>query len=64
LTSGILYYNIPDMFNNNERYKMNETSTDKLLDLLRVLIDKVNTNANNINTLAKEVAKLKEVQND
>ena len=44
--------------------KRNETSTDKLLDLLRVLIDKVTTNANNINTLAKEVAKLKEVQND
>ena len=52
------------MFNNNERYKMNETSTDKLLNLLSQLIDKVNTNANNINTLAKEVAKLKEVQND
>ena len=49
----------------NKRGKnMNQTSTDKLLDLLRVLIDKVNTNANNINTLAKEVAKLKEVQND
>ena len=52
------------MFNNNERYKMNETSTDKLLNLLSQLIDKVNTNANNINTLAKEVGKLKEVQND
>ena len=38
---------------------MNETSTDKLLDLLRVLIDKVNTNANNINKLAKEIAELK-----
>ena len=32
---------------------------DKLLDLLRVLIDKVNTNANNINKLAKEIAELK-----
>ena len=38
---------------------MNETSTDKLLDLLRVLIDKVNTNAKNINKLAKEIAELK-----
>jgi len=38
---------------------MNQTTTDKLLDLLRVLIDKVNTNANNINKLAKEIAELK-----
>ena len=38
---------------------MNQTTTDKLLDLLRVLIDKVNTNANSINTLAKEIADLK-----
>ena len=38
---------------------MNETTTNKLLDLLRVLIDKVNTNANNINKLAKEIADLK-----
>ena len=38
---------------------MNEKTTDKLLDLLRVLIDKVNTNANNINKLAKEIAELK-----
>ena len=38
---------------------MNETTTNKLLDLLRVLIDKVNTNANNINKLAKEIAELK-----
>jgi len=43
---------------------MNNQTTEKLLDLLSQLIDKVNTNANNINTLAKEVAKLKEVQND
>jgi len=33
---------------------------DKLLDLLRVLIDKVNTNAKNINKLAEEIKKLKE----
>ena len=38
---------------------MNETATNKLLDLLRVLVEKVNTNANNINKLAKEIAELK-----
>ena len=43
---------------------MNETTTNKLLDLLRVLIDKVNTNAKNINELAEEIAKLKEVKHD
>ena len=43
---------------------MNETTTNKLLDLLRVLIDKVNTNANNINKLAEEIVKLKEVKHD
>ena len=44
--------------------KMNETTTNKLLDLLRVLIDKVNTNANNINKLAKEIKELQEKQKD
>ena len=43
---------------------MNNATTNKLLDLLRVLIDKVNTNANNINKLAEEIAKLKEVKHD
>ena len=43
---------------------MNNQTTDKLLDLLRVLIDKVNTNAKNINKLAEEIAKLKEVKHD
>jgi len=44
----------------NKRGKsMNETTTNKLLDLLRVLVEKVNTNANNINKLAKEIAELK-----
>ena len=38
---------------------MNEKTTNKLLDLFRVLIDKVNTNTNNINKLAKEIADLK-----
>ena len=39
---------------------MDNTTTDKLLDLLRVLIEKVNTNAKNINKLAEEIKKLKE----
>ena len=43
---------------------MNEQTTNKLLDLLGVLIDKVNTNAKNINKLAEEIAKLKEVKHD
>ena len=43
---------------------MNNDTTNKLLDLLRVLIDKVNTNAKNINKLAEEIAKLKEVKHD
>ena len=34
---------------------MNQTTTDKLLDLLRVVVEKVNTNANNINKLAEEI---------
>ena len=38
---------------------MNQTTTDKLLDLLRVVVEKVNTNANNINKLAEEIKKLK-----
>ena len=45
----------------NKRGKsMNETTTNKLLDLLRVLVEKVNTNAKNINKLAEEIKKLKE----
>ena len=43
---------------------MNNQTTEKLLNLLRVLIDKVNTNAKNINKLAEEIAKLKEVKHD
>ena len=39
---------------------MNQTTTDKLIDLLRVVVEKVNTNANNINKLAEEIKKLKE----
>ena len=39
---------------------MNQPTTYKLLDLLRVVIEKVNTNAKNINELAEEIKKLKE----
>ena len=43
---------------------MNNQTTEKLLDLLSQLVDKVNTNAKNINELAEEIAKLKEVKHD
>ena len=43
---------------------MNNQTAEKLLDLLRELVDKVNTNAKNINKLAEEIAKLKEVDNE
>jgi uncharacterized protein YukE len=43
---------------------MNNQTAEKLLDLLRELVDKVNTNAKNINELAEEIAKLKEVKHD
>ena len=39
---------------------MDQSTTDKLLDLLRVFVEKVNTNAKNINKLAEEIKKLKE----
>ena len=38
---------------------MNKTNTYKLLDLIKQLVEKVNTKANNINILAKEIAELK-----
>ena len=38
---------------------MNEKNTKALLDLIQQLVEKVNTNANNINILAREIAKLK-----
>ena len=44
---------------NKRGENMNQTTTDKLLDLLRVLVEKVNTNADHINKLAKEIADLK-----
>ena len=37
---------------------MDQSTTDKLLDLLRVVVEKVNTNAKNINILAEEIKKL------
>ena len=43
---------------------MNKTNTYKLLDLIKQLVEKVNTNANNINMLAKEIAELKKEKND
>ena len=43
---------------------MNNTNTYKLLDLIKQLVEKVNTNANNINILAKEIAELKKEKND
>ena len=43
---------------------MNDKTTDKLLDLISELIERIKTNANNINRLAKEVAELKKVQRD
>jgi FtsZ-binding cell division protein ZapB len=43
---------------------MNKTNTYKLLDLIKQLVEKVNTNANNINILAKEIAELKKEKND
>jgi FtsZ-binding cell division protein ZapB len=43
---------------------MNKTNTYKLLDLIKQLVEKVNTNANNINILAREIAKLKKEKND
>jgi len=41
---------------------MNKTNTYKLLDLIKQLVEKVNTNANNINILAREIAKLKKAK--
>ena len=43
---------------------MNEQTADKLLDVISELINLVKTNTDNINKLAHEVAKLKEVKHD
>ena len=64
MTTGILTYNIPVMFNNNERYKMKDQTTEKLLDVINDLISLVKKNTDNINKLAHEIARLKEVKNE
>ena len=43
---------------------MKEQTTDKLLDLINDLISLIKKNTDNINKLAHEVAKLKEVKHD
>ena len=43
---------------------MNNQTTEKLLDLISTLINLVKTNTDNINKLAHEVARLKEVKHD
>ena len=43
---------------------MKDQTTDKLLDLISSLINLVKTNTDNINKLAHEVARLKEVKHD
>jgi hypothetical protein len=48
----------------NERTNMNNQTTDKLLDVINELISLVKKNTDNINKLAHEVAKLKEVKHD
>jgi len=52
------------MFNNNERYKMKDQTTEKLLDVINDLISLVKKNTDNINKLAHEIARLKEVKNE
>jgi hypothetical protein len=56
-----MYDNIPDI---TERTNMNNQTTDKLLDVINELISLVKKNTDNINKLAHEVAKLKEVKHD
>jgi hypothetical protein len=43
---------------------MKDQTTDKLLDVINDLITLIKKNTDNINTLAHEVAKLKEVKHD
>ena len=43
---------------------MKDQTTDRLLDVINDLISVVKTNTDNINKLAHEVAKLKEVKHD
>ena len=55
-------YNIP--YITTERTNMKDQTTDKLLDVINDLITLIKKNTDNINTLAQEVAKLKEVKHD
>ena len=48
----------------NERTNMNNQTTEKLLDVINDLISLIKKNADNINRLAHEIAKLKEVKHD
>ena len=43
---------------------MNNQTTEKLLDVINELISLVKKNTDNINKLAHEIAKLKEVKHD
>ena len=43
---------------------MNNQTTEKLLDVINDLISLIKKNADNINRLAHEIAKLKEVKHD
>ena len=43
---------------------MKEQTTDKLLDVIQTLIERVKDNANNINRLAEKIKELQEKQKD
>tara|TARA_R100000963_G_C4537944_1_gene36377 strand:+ start:182 stop:319 length:138 start_codon:yes stop_codon:yes gene_type:complete len=43
---------------------INETSTDKLLNVIQTLIERVKNNADNINRLAVKVKELQDKQKD
>ena len=47
-----------------ERGHMKDQTTEKLLDVINDLISLIKKNTDNINKLAHEVAKLKEVKHD
>jgi len=68
LTSGILTYNIPDMFNNNERDKMSKEKEYDTTDHITVLSElnvlyqlATETNAK-IDVKNQELKKIKELQ--
>ena len=43
---------------------MTEKTTDKLLDVIQILIERVKDNADNINRLAEKIKELQENQKD